>query len=407
MHYEFLTTNEALADFCRSHADTEWIAFDTEFVSEHSYRPELCLIQVAAGEELAIIDPLAVSELTPFWKWLAQPGHATVVHAGREEFRFCVSAIQQRPHGWFDVQLAAAFVGLEYPTSYSNLISRVLGKVLPKGETRTDWRRRPLTRRQLEYAVHDVAYLAPARDALAERMAQLGRREWYEDEQAQWQADIESSLGRPSWRRMPGLSGLSNRQLAIIRELYDWRDATAEQQDSPPRRILRDDLLIELARRQSAEISQIRALRGLEFRHLQKHLPAISSAIQKALDLNERDWPRIERGRGRGSPQLTLLSQFLSCALSSICRSMDLAPGIVGTVDDIRELVAHRLQLPEASDRPPALGTGWRAEVIGKVVDDLLAGRLAMRIDEPLSDRPLVLERIQPGDDPCRRSASP
>lgn len=392
MQYEYLATDQALADYCRSHSETPTIAFDTEFVSEDTYGPELCLIQVAAGKELTIIDPFEIADLTPFWQLLARPEHDTVVHAGREEFRFCVSAIGQRPSGWFDIQIAAGFVGLEYPLAYSNLISRLLGRTLPKGETRTDWRRRPLSRRQLEYAVQDVVYLEPVRDELVQRLDRFGRRSWLDDELQQWQQEIEASLNRPSWRRMSGLSGLSPRQLAIVREIFEWRDEEARQRNTPPRRLLRDDLLIELSRRQSADIQQIRAVRGLEFRHLQRHLPEIARAIQRALDLDDADLPRLSRNKGRATPQLAMLGQFLSCALSSICRSMELSPAIVGTVDDVRELVSHHLGLPEAPDSPPILATGWRADVIGRVIEDLLAGKLSIRIVEPISEHPLAFE---------------
>jgi ribonuclease D len=162
--------------------------------------------------------------------------------------------------------------------------------------------------------------------------------------------------------------------------------------------LLRDDLIIELARRQSADLQQIRAVRGLEFRHLQRHLPEIARSIQRALDLDQAELPRFNRSKGRSSPQLMMLGQFLNCALSSICRSMELAPGIVGTIDDVRELVAQRLGLPEAPDSPPQLGSGWRAEVIGRVVDDLLAGKLSIRIVEPLSEHPLAFEPLPPSN---------
>src|SRR5207244_2461404 len=145
------------------------IAFDTEFVSEDSYRPDLCLVQVAAAGKLAVIDPHAVEDLAPFWNLLAAEGHETIVHAGREEFRFCRRAIGRRPARLFDIQLAAALIGLEYPAAYGTLISRLLGQRLGKGETRTDWRKRPLTPVQLEYALQDVIYLEPLRDLIHER----------------------------------------------------------------------------------------------------------------------------------------------------------------------------------------------------------------------------------------------
>jgi ribonuclease D len=296
--------------------------------------------------------------------------------------------------GWFDVQIAAAFVGLEFPAAYNNLVARLLGKTLSKGETRTDWRRRPLSKRQLDYAVQDVLYLEPMRDHLRRRIEQLGRSAWCEEELQAWQQQLEHTLSRPSWRRLTGILGLSSRQLAIVRELWKWRDDEAKQRNCPPRRLLRDDLLVELARRETSDVQRIRAVRGLEFRHLQRHLPAIAEAIQRALELDESDWPRLTRGRNTVTPQLTMLGQFLNTALSCVCRGMQLTPSIVATVDDVRELVAHRLGLLESNAPAPVLAQGWRAEVIGKVMDDLLAGQLAIRIVDPLSEQPLAFEPV-------------
>ena len=163
MQYQYITTDQQLQDLCNELRQAEVIAFDTEFVSEDSYLPELCLIQVAAGEQIALIDPLAIGDVTPFWKTLAEPGHKTIVHAGREELRFSLFAIEQAPHDLYDVQIAGGIVGLEYPASYGTLVHKLLGKNLAKGETRTDWRRRPLSTRQLDYAVQDVADLQSCR----------------------------------------------------------------------------------------------------------------------------------------------------------------------------------------------------------------------------------------------------
>ena len=122
MNYDHITTDRQLADFCRDLADIPAIAFDTEFVSEHTYRPVLCLVQVAAAGRLAVIDSLAVRDMTPFWQLLATPGHETIVHAGREEFLFCLQAVGARPHNLFDIQIAAGLVGYEYPAGYGSLM---------------------------------------------------------------------------------------------------------------------------------------------------------------------------------------------------------------------------------------------------------------------------------------------
>ena len=141
--HELITTDHQLEEFCHALADAERIAFDTEFVSEDTYRPQLCLVQVAAADRLAVIDPLKVQNLVPFWTVLADGGHETIVHAGRQEIEFSLAAIGRPPHRLFDVQIAAGMVGIEYPASYGSLVSKLLGLTPQKGETRTDWRKRP------------------------------------------------------------------------------------------------------------------------------------------------------------------------------------------------------------------------------------------------------------------------
>lgn len=390
--YEHITTASALARFCDGLADAPTLAFDTEFVSEDSYRPELCLVQVAAAGRLAVIDPLTIPDLTPLWERVAAPGHTTVVHAGREEFCFCVHAIGRRPQQLFDTQLAAGLIGLEYPAAYSTLVARLLHKSLGKGETRTEWRRRPLSNRQIEYALQDVLYLDELRRVLLETIARLQRGAWLEAELQSWQTQLETAEFGERWRRMPGLAGMSAQSLAIARQLWTWRDGEARRQNRPPRRVLRDDLVVELAKRGTADPQRVHAVRGLERRDKQKHLPAIAACIQQALELPPEAWPRpLERASHR--PQLTLLAQFLAAALSSVCRAQRVAPSLVGTVQDVRDLIAHQLGLDETSGGDlPALACGWRAEVVGQTLEDLLAGKLSFYIADPLGDQPLDFE---------------
>src|SRR5690606_1360923 len=146
-------THSHLVEFCDKISSESAIGFDTEFVSEDRYRPELCLVQVAAGEHLAIIDPYPVGDTQPFWDLLATPGRTVIAHAAREEIRFAYRFTGKPIAGLFDTQLAAGFVGIEYPASLGTLVQRLVGTTLAKGETRTNWRHRPLTRDQLAYAL--------------------------------------------------------------------------------------------------------------------------------------------------------------------------------------------------------------------------------------------------------------
>jgi ribonuclease D len=387
-----ITTASQLESLCQRLAACESIAFDTEFVSEHTYRPQLCLVQVAAGDELSVIDTLAIDDLTPFWQVLAAPGHETIVHAGREEIGFCLAAVGKPPAQMFDVQLAAGFIGMEFPAGYGNLISKLLGMTPRKGETRTDWRHRPLSDRQIDYALDDVRHLAPLRDKLHARLNELGRLHWFESEMATFINEVDESRRRERWRKVSGSSGLSGRSQAIVRELWQWRDREAARRDCPVRRVLRDDLIVELAKRRSADPKQVRALRGMERGDLQRLLPGLCQAIEIALQAPEDACPGVLRREA--SPQLNMLGQFLSSALSSICRAAEVAPSLVGTANDVRDLVAYQLGEYEGDERRlPALAQGWRAEVVGQLLDDLLAGKVSIRIRDPRAEQPLAFER--------------
>jgi ribonuclease D len=391
--YLNITTDHDLVQYCERLHSAKQIAFDTEFVAEQTYRPVLCLVQVNADGELAMIDAMVVRDMTPFWEAVVADGHEIVVHAGRGELEFCFHSVGRLPSQVFDVQLAAGLIGIEYPAGFGSLLSKILGQTHNKEETRTDWRRRPLSSRQIEYALDDIRLLLAMRESLHTRLGELGRLAWLDEEMTHWKEEIEKALSQERWRRISGNSGLSRRSLAIIRELWRWREAEAERRDCPVRRVLRDDLIVELARRQTADVKRILAVRGLERGDLKNQLPKMAEAIQRGLELAEQECPTSARHDHQ--PQLSVLGQFLFAALGSICRQKELAPSLVGTPNDIRSLITYRTgQTPDR--RPPRLAEGWRAEVVGQVIDDLMAGKLAIRIVDPESDSPLAFDRREP-----------
>ena len=393
MTHTFITIEQQLADFCRQLASARTIAFDTEFVSEHTYRPELCLVQVCAAGMLAAIDPLAVRDLTAFWELIVEEGREIIVHAGREEMGFCLDSTGRVPANLIDVQVAAGLIGLEYPAGYGNLIHKMLGVAAQKGETRTDWRRRPLSDRQIEYALDDVRYLPPLRDKIVARLEKLNRLPWLREEMTTWQSGVADSFNRERWRKVAGSSSLSGRSLALVREIWRWRDREAERRNCPPRQVLRDDLVVELAKRRSADPQQIRALRGFERRDYRAIVPDLAQAIALALELPDDDCPRVVRQDS--SAQLTMLGQFLSSALGSICRGAEVSASLVGTPNDVRDLVAYRLgQRTSLGDDPPNLTIGWRAEVVGHLLEDLIAGKVSIRIQDPNSEHPLTFDPV-------------
>jgi ribonuclease D len=391
--HEKITSADQLAALCGRLARADCIGIDTEFVSEDTYRPELCLIQIVASDILAVVDPYRVGDLTAFWEMLARGNHVTIVHAAREELNFALSACGRPPANLFDTQLAAGFCSAEYPSSYGSVVSRFLNARPAKGEQRTDWRRRPLTPEQIDYALEDVRYLLPLHETLRLKLSKLNRLGWLAEEMDRWLKDILDARERPRWRRVSGLGNLSPRSLAIVRELWMWRRDQAERRDVPPKRILRDDLVIELAKRKSDSVESIRAIRGMHRGMKPELLAQLAACVRRGLEASLKD---IERERPEAMPsQLNLLGQFLSPALSSICRNANVATSLAGTATDVRDFIAYRLGFAGSEDQdPPLLATGWRAELIGRLIEDLLAGRKSIRIEDPLSEHPLSFDSV-------------
>jgi ribonuclease D len=411
MSHTDITTAEQLRHYCRRLADAKSIALDTEFVSENTYRPVLCLVQLnvdgraamidsamidtamidTAMIDTAMIDAVAIEDMTPLWEAIAADGHETIVHAGRTEVEFCLQAVGRPPAGLFDVQLAAGLAGMDYPAGYGSLIGKLLGESPEKHETRTNWHRRPLSDRQIRYAMDDVLHLRPLRDTLVERLESLGRIDWLRQEMETWQEEVQQAFLREKWHKVSGSAALGRRSLAIVRELWRWREAEAERRNRPVRRVLRDDLIVELARRRTADLKRIEALRGMEHHGLKGRLGEIAAAIGRALDLPEQEWPHpVRRER---TPESSVLGQFLFSALGSICREAHLAPALVGTPRNVRELISYRHAAAQRHHRHlPTLAQGWRAEVVGNLFDDLLSGKTSVRVGDATSEHPLVFE---------------
>ena len=389
--FEHIDTAKGLADFCTQAEKSKFIGFDTEFVSENRYRPDLCLLQVAADGKYAIVDTQAVPDVTPFWDLLVNGDHTTIVHAAREEFLFCYRAIGKRPNKLFDVQLGAGMIGFEYPASYGNLVSKLLGSKIDKGETRTDWSRRPLSKRQIDYALSDVVHLQAIHNKIAAKLEKLGRTSWYEEEITKWQTALEKTEIEPQWRRVSGISSLNRRALAIVRELWIARDREAERKNRSPKRVLPDDLIVELSKRGTSDPDRIKAIRGFENRVSKALIGTISDAVERGSKVPDSELPkRMPRGR---TMNLGLLGQFLTTALNVTCKTEKIASNIVGTAQDVRTMAAWRLGMIDLKEKP-GLASGWRAEIVGQLIDRVLDGTVAIRVGNAKAEHPLKLEYL-------------
>ncbi|HEY8505986.1 MAG TPA: ribonuclease D [Gemmataceae bacterium] len=375
-----------LADCCAAIERAAVFGFDTEFVGEDTYHPHLCVVQVATPEARFLIDALAVGPLDPFWKLVIDPSRVTVVHAGREEVRLCHLWGGESPGNLFDVQIAAGLVGLGYPLGHSALVQQALGVRLAKGETLTDWRKRPLTKAQVRYAFDDVRHLLALWEWMDQRLERLGRREWAREEFAalKRRAVVENPAAE-RWRKLRGLGSLTRRQLAVARELYVWREEEAARANRPARGILRDDLIVEVARRNPTRERELSVLRGLH----RSYAEAILAAVRRGREVPAEDCPaQVEREVE--TPQVALVGTLLGAVLTDFCARNALAPPLVTTSGELKALVRARA----AGRAPPKdlhLAHGWRAEFVLPELLAVLEGRRLIRVGDLNSPNPLAL----------------
>lgn len=386
---EIITRHDDLARCVEHLAGCPIFGFDTEFVGEESYHPYLCLVQVATPDRLYLIDPLALGPLKEFWKFLVDPAHKVVVHAGREEVRLCRLWTGQSPTNLFDLQIAAGLIGLPYPISHANLVHELLGVKLAKGETLTEWRNRPLTREQIRYAFDDVRYLLPAHDALEQRLCEQGRLDWAEEEFHRLATTaLTEEAAAEKWRRLPGLGRLDRKKLAIVRELYTWREALAAKLNRPARTLVRDDLLVEIARRNPHREKDLHVVRGLAHRHAGD----ILAAVERARALAPADQPEPTE-RDIDPPQHGLLVQLLTAVLADFCARQRLAGSLAATSNDLKQLVRSKLQgAPLPADL--LLAQGWRAKHVLPELEAVLDGKRAVRVADLRSEAPLGYENV-------------
>jgi len=379
-----VTDAESLMD-CVAHLQTvEVFGFDTEFVGEDSYHPELCLVQVATEERRYLLDPLALDSLTPFWNIVTDPAKCVIVHAGREEVRMCKHFSGQVPGNLFDVQIAAGLLGLGYPLGHAALVQQTLHAQLSKGETLTDWRKRPLTAAQIRYAYDDVRYLIPLWKKLTARLRERNRLEWAQEEFATF---LEKSCGdsptTERWRKLRGLGSFDRRKLAVVRALYQWREEQAARLNRPSRFVLRDDLLIEAAKWNPASDRDFQQLRGMP----KTDLAMLSQLIESARQTPLADCPEAVE-RDIETPQQTLITTLLNAVLNDFCRQSSLTPALVATMSDLRALVRSQM-LGESFGSESALGRGWRREAVLPELLLMLQGRKSIRIANLRAESPL------------------
>ncbi len=383
MREHFIASGTELIQCCEELAKSEILGFDTEFVSEESFRPELCLVQVATLQNLYVIDAITAGPLDAFWKLVTDGNREVVVHAGREEIRICQHLSGKVPSRLFDIQIAAGLIGIGYPSGYGSLVQNFTGAKLSKQETLTDWRIRPLTQEQVSYAFDDVRYLLPCWKKLSEKMNSLDRMAWAIEEFADLlvRSNIEEPTGE-RWRKVKGTGGFDRKKLAMVKEIVSWREEAALKRNRPPRTILRDDLISDIVKKNPKKTEDIQAFRGVQHRDSD----GILSAIERARGLPQELLPHLEDNKP-DPPQVPLIGQVLAGLLGDFCTRNSLTSGLVATASDLKDLVRSKIEVTSLSGNN-SLSRGWRQAHILPVLMDFLEGKTSLRLARLDNDAP-------------------
>lgn len=372
-----VTDQDKLEQHCKRWRSQGAFAFDTEFIRDDTYEAALCLLQVSVDGEVILVDPTADLDLAPFWALVTDKAITTIVHAGKEDFELCLRATGKAPRNAFDIQIAAGFVGHGYPLSLVRLVERMIHKRISKGQTLTDWLRRPLTPEQLRYAAEDVMYLPEIHARLHKEIEQAGRLEWAREE---FQRFEDPELYQPPVeeraQRLKGSKKLDGLGLLVLERLVEWRDQWAQARNRPIRALMRDDVLVEIARRRPKKERDLEVLRGFPQAKNRKVVRELVRIIDEISRTPKSQWPTPVVRREDSPPRKALLD-LLSGVMQSICHTENLSWNLLGSSQRLRELLDyHSGELTE----PPPLLCGWRNEFIGHRLIDLLEGRSRLHV---------------------------
>jgi ribonuclease D len=367
-----IVENDALATFCQRQRQAEFVAIDTEFMRDKTYWPQLCLVQIAGPDEAAAIDTLAPGlDLAPLYELLADPRVVKVFHAARQDVEIFFHLTGLIPTPLVDTQVAAMVCGFGDAVSYENLAAKLAGARIDKSSRFTDWAHRPLTERQLQYALSDVTHLRPAYEHLQRRIEKTGRSEWVSEEMAVLTDPATYRLEpREGWRRIKFRTD-KPRALAVLREVAAWREEEAQHRDLPRSRILKDETLCEIAAHAPTDVEHLARCRGLSRAVAENRQgQAILAAVKRGIEIPAGECP-VPAPRRDLPAGLGPVVELLRVLLKMRCEDHAVAQKLVANAEDLELIAAD-----DEADVPALVG--WRREIFGADALALKHGRLAL-----------------------------
>jgi ribonuclease D len=370
-----ITSSVELAAVCKRLSRSEYVTVDTEFMREATYWPRLCVVQMAGPEEAVIVDAMAPNlDLEPFFQLMANERAMKVFHAARQDIEIVFHRGGLIPNPIFDTQVAAMVCGFGDSVSYDQLVHRLTGARIDKSSRFTDWGRRPLSERQVEYALADVTYLRDVYQALAARLEEQGRAEWVHEEMGVLTSPSTYQLEpTEAWKRLK-MRVRKPIELAILQEVAAWREREAQARDVPRSRVIKDDAIYEIASQQPTSPKALGHLRTIP-RGFERSRSAedILSAVRRALEIPKEELPRVPKHKAATNGNGAAVD-LLKVLLKMISESHGVASKIIATVDDLEAIAGD-----DGAD-VPALH-GWRRELFGETALKLKHGEIALAVE--------------------------
>ena len=377
----YVTDTQTLVKLVEQLRTAPAVGVDTEFMRERTYYARLCLIQVASDDVAAIIDPLVIDDLSPLADLVADPAVVKIFHAGSQDLEIFYRLLGIATTPVFDTQVAATLAGFPQQVGYAALIKEMLGVQLDKGDTYTDWAKRPLSDTQVEYALNDVRYLPEVYRRLVTELDREGRSGWLAADFGRMQDPATYEVApEEQWRRVKRISSLNRRQLALAREVAAWREIEAQRRDVPKRWVIGDESIVEIARRAPHTDAELAAVRGVPDKVSRSAQKGILEAVTRGLAVEEADLPSIAKRR-RVQGDVDGAVDLMIALVRVRAREHGVAMPLLASRDDLERLAGGER---EAS---PLL-EGWRRSMVGDELVRLLDGSVAMR----LVDGVLVIE---------------
>ena len=372
MTIEYIDKPEQLTDLCNRIKQEPWIALDTEFLREKTYYPVFCLLQIATPEWVVCVDPIALADLSELFEAINNPEIIKVLHSCRQDLEIFYQETGKITAPVFDTQIAAPLLGFQENPGYAMLVSSFLNVNLSKTHTRADWTIRPLSEAQIQYAADDVIYLCKIYQMICQKLESLERLDWLEkDFELLKNTELYQVSPVNAWKKVKGRNRLTGKQLSIVQALSEWREQTAQSENRPKNWLIRDDLLLELAKLQPETVNDLNKIRSMNERTIRRYGKAICRLIYEAKQ--RTPIPVDNKKAAKKRPKQEAVLDVLTAVVRMRADENSLNPVILASRKDLEKLLLD--------EQESSLLLGWRYSMVGKELQGLLKGQYALTLN--------------------------